>query len=96
MAITHDPAERDRTLAEREFDFEDAAWVFEGSTFTFEDARQDYGEIRLITVGLLADRVTIVIWTPRGRDRHVFSMGKANVREQKRYASLVRRGLDQE
>lgn len=90
MAITFDPAKRDRTLAERGLDFEDAELVFAGPGFTFEDIRRDYGEHRIVTVGFLAGRMVIVIWTPRGRDGHVFSMRKANVREQKRYAPLIR------
>jgi uncharacterized protein len=90
MAVTYDPAKRSRTRAERGLDFEDAALVFAGRTFTFEDVRQDYGEIRLVTVGVLAGRMVIVIWTPRDQDHHVFSMRKANAREQKRYAPLIR------
>lgn len=90
MAITYDPPKRGRTLAERGLDFEDAAVVFAGPVFTFEDIRQDYGECRTVTVGFLAGRMTIIIWTPRGQDRHVFPMRKANVREQKRYAPLIR------
>jgi uncharacterized protein len=74
MAITYDPVKRDRTLAERGLDFEDAAVVVDGPVFTFEDVRQDYGECRIVTVGFLAGRMTIIFWTPRGRDRHVFSM----------------------
>jgi uncharacterized protein len=90
MAITYDSAKRSRTLAERGLDFEDAHFVFEGPTLRFEDVRRDYGEPRIVTVGFLAGRMMIVIWTPRGSDRHVFSMRKANVREQKRYAPLIR------
>ena len=35
-------------------DFLDAASVFEGMTFTFEDDRFSYGEQRFVTLGLLA------------------------------------------
>ena len=90
MAITFDPAKRDRTRMERGLDFEDAHHVFLGPTFAFEDVRSDYGEARIVTVGFLAGRMMIVIWTPRGSDRHVFSMRKANVREQTRYGRLIR------
>ncbi|WP_245516648.1 BrnT family toxin [Methylobacterium segetis] len=31
----------------------------------------------------------ILIWTPRGADRHVISMRKANDREKARYAHLL-------
>ena len=88
MAITCDPAKRAATLKERGLDFMDAEIVFAGLTHTFQDTRTDYGEDRFITVGLLAGRMVIVGWTPRGADRHVFTMRKANDREQARYAPL--------
>ena len=90
MAITFDPAKRDKALSERGLDFEAAAQVFVGPRVTFADDRQDYGEIRIVTVGLIAGRIVVVCWTPRGEDRHVFSMRKANAREQKKYAPRLR------
>lgn len=90
MAITFDPPKRDRALAERGLDFAAAEKVFAGRTFTFDDEREDYGETRRITLGFLNGRMVVVGWTPRGADRHVFSMRKANDREQRKYAPLVR------
>ena len=89
MAITHDPAKRASTLAERHLDFEDAKFVFEGTNFETEDTRKDYGEKRLICFGMLKDRMVVVGYTPRGADRHVFSMRKANDREQALIAPLL-------
>lgn len=89
-AITYDSAKRDRTLDERGLDFEAAELVFAGPRVTFLDERRDYGEDRLVTIGFLAGRMVVVCWTPRGDDRHVFSMRKANAREQKTYASRIR------
>ena len=60
--------------------------MFAGLTVQFPDERRDYGEERIITVGLLGGRMVVVIWTARGDDRHVISMRKANDREQRRYA----------
>lgn len=85
MEIAYDPVKRQRTLAERGLDFEDARIVFQGETLTAEDVRHDYGEVRLVTVGHLRGRMVIVIWTQRGDGRHVISMRKANEREQARY-----------
>jgi hypothetical protein len=85
MAITYNPAKRDATLRERGLDFQDAAYVFAGPTFDYEDNRHDYGEVRVITVGFLRGRMVVVVWTPRGNDRHVISMRKANEREKARY-----------
>ena len=87
MAITFDPAKRDKALSERGLDFAGAGEVFGGPCLSFLDDRYDYGEDRVITVGFLADRMVVVCWTPRGEDRHVISMRKANDREQRKYAS---------
>jgi len=89
MRVTYDPGKRDRTLEERGLDFEDAAVVFPGATVEVEDTRKDYGEVRIICYGLLAGRMVVVGYTPRGADRHVFSMRKANAREQARIAPLL-------
>ena len=86
MRITFDPAKRARTLADRGLDFEDASIVFEGVTVEVEDTRKNYGEQRVICYGLLAGRLVVVGYTPRGNVRHVFSMRKANHREKARLA----------
>lgn len=90
MAITFDPAKRDSALRDRGLDFLLAADVFAGPTYDRADDRQEYGEPRIITIGLYRGRMVVVGWTPRGQDQHVFSMRKANEREQARYTSLLR------
>jgi uncharacterized DUF497 family protein len=89
MRITFDPIKREKALTERGLDFADAAFVFEGVTLEVEDIRKEYGEIRIICYGMLAGRMVVVGYTPRGADRHVFSMRKANEREQARIAPLL-------
>ena len=89
MLITFDPAKRDKAMVERGLDFADAEIVLEGVTLEVEDTRKDYGEKRIICYGLLAGRMVVVGYTPRGADRHVFSMRKANEREQARIAPLL-------
>ena len=86
MRVSFDPAKRQRTLEERGLDFQDASVVFQGTTVEVEDTRKDYGERRVICFGLLAGRMVVVGYTPRGTGRHVFSMRKANDREQERLA----------
>jgi uncharacterized DUF497 family protein len=90
MRITFDPAKRDKALAERGLDFEDAEKVFAGVTFEVEDARKDYGETRIICFGYLNKRLVVVGYVPRGSDRHVFSMRNANDREKARVAPLLK------
>ena len=89
MTITYDPKKRAQTLAARKLDFEDAKTVFERTNFETEDIRKNYGERRMICFGMLGDRMVVVGYTPRGADRHVFSMRKANDREQTRIAPLL-------
>ena len=90
MRITFDPTKRDKALSERGLDFDDAALIFAGVTLEVEDTRKDYDETRVICYGLLEGRIIVVGYTPRGADRHVFSMRKANEREQKRITPLLK------
>jgi hypothetical protein len=86
MGVSNDPDKRTRTLTERGLDFEDAPIVFAGLTVEVQDTRQDYGEIRMLCYDKLEGRLIVIGYNPRGADRHVFSMRKANRREQDRLA----------
>lgn len=92
MAITYDPGKRAWTLRERGLDFEAADEVFAELTIDIPDLRRDYGEPRINSVGHLGDRMLIVCWTPRGNDRHIISMRKANDREKARYGNRFEEG----
>ena len=86
MRVSYDPSKREKALADRGLDFADAVAVFDGLTVEVEDTRKDYGEKRIICYGQLAGRMVVVGYTPRGTVRHIFSMRKANDREQTRLA----------
>jgi uncharacterized DUF497 family protein len=85
VKITFNPAKRQAALSERGLDFADAAMVFAGPTITVQDTRRDHGEARYQTVGFLADRMVMVVWTPRNEARHIISMRKCNDREKANY-----------
>lgn len=87
MEITFDRAKREWTLRERGLDFAEAAEVFAGIKLERPDKRRDYGELRMVTIGYLRDRMVVVCWTPRGDARHAFSMRKANEREKAKYGA---------
>jgi uncharacterized protein len=91
MAIAYDPAKREWTLRERGLDFEAAQEVFADRSIQRQDTRRDYGEVRIITIGFLKDRMVVLVWTPRGNDRHIISMRKANEREKARYGQEFER-----
>ena len=92
MKITFNPAKRRAALDERGLDFADASTVFAGLTITVQDTRQDYGEARFQTVGFLADRMVMVVCTPRDEARHVISMRKCNDREKAIYQKRFEQG----
>ena len=85
MEISFDPAKREKTLRGRGLDFADAPQVFGGLRIEQEDDRFDYGEVRMMTIGFLKERMVVVIWTQRDNIRHIISMRKANDREQAKY-----------
>ncbi len=85
MKITYDTIKRERTLIERGLDFEDSKEVFSGVVYEIEDTRKDYGETRIMCFGLLKERMVVVGYVQRGNSRHIFSMRKANEKEQARF-----------
>lgn len=85
MEISFDEAKRLLTLQHRSLDFAEAGKIFDGTEFTWEDDRQDYGESRFNTFGSLEGRLVAVTWTIRDGTRRIISMRKANDREQARY-----------
>ena len=85
MRYEWDQAKTRSNFAKHGLDFSDAEQVFAGPCVTFEDSRFDYGEERLVTLGLLAGRVVIIAHAPRGDATRIISMRKANRREQEVY-----------
>ena len=65
--------------------FEDAQRIFEGLTVERVDDRFDYGEERLVTLGMLAGRLVVIAHSPRDEGTRIISMRKGNRREQKTY-----------
>ena len=86
MEIEFDTEKRNKTLLERGLDFSRAGEVFAGVTATREDARQNYGETRLITIGCLDTRSVVLVWTLRGAVRRIISMRYAHESETCKYA----------
>jgi uncharacterized protein len=82
MRFTWHESKRQNTLAKRGLDFADVALVFAGPTFTFEDDREDYGERRWVTLGLLRGKVVVIVHTETEDEIHVISMREAERDEQ--------------
>lgn len=50
---TWDESKRQRNIKDHGLDFEDADAIWDNFTITREDIREDYGEKRLVTFGIL-------------------------------------------
>jgi uncharacterized DUF497 family protein len=66
-------------------DFVDAAAVFDGVTFTFEDDRLTYRERRFVTLGLLAGVPVSIVHTEAEHEVRIISFRKATRREAQIY-----------
>nr|VFJ57529.1 MAG: hypothetical protein BECKDK2373C_GA0170839_106014 [Candidatus Kentron sp. DK] len=85
----HEP-KRQTNLKNRRLDFADARHVFAGPTFTFEDNREDYGEQRWVTLGLLGIKVMVIVHTETEDEIHIISMREANNNERLLFFSNLR------
>lgn len=78
MNFIWDEAKRRANLIRHGLDFADAWRVFEGPMVMFEDDREDYGEHRLIGVGMLDALVVLIVHTENDDTIRVISMRKAD------------------
>ena len=58
-----------------------AALLFDGDYLEKIDDRQDYGETRMIALGMIMGRLCVCAYTWRNQRRRVISLRKANSRE---------------
>ncbi len=60
-----------------------------GTALTREDTRQNYGERRFVTIGLIDGVVHVVVHTQREYADRIISVRKANRRERKLYVEAT-------
>ena len=89
MEFTWSELKRAANLKTHGLDFVDAARVFEGTTYTFEDDRFSYGEQRFVTLGLLSGVPVSIVHTETDHEIRVISFRKATNREAKIYFNQI-------
>ena len=89
MEFVWSETKRAANLRAHGLDFVDAARVFEGVTYTFEDDRFAYGEQRFITLGLLAGTPVSVVHTEAAHKIRIISFRKATRREAEIYIYAI-------
>lgn len=83
--ISFDPVKNERNIASRGISFEVAEQFEWDSAMIAEDHRKAYGERRCQALGFIAERLHVMVFTPRAGKIHVISLRKANRREIRRY-----------
>jgi hypothetical protein len=81
--ISFDAAKGEKNVLARGIPFDLAAEFAWDSALI--DLRKDYGERRFQALGLIGDRLHMMVFTPRANKAHVISLRKADKREVKRY-----------
>ena len=86
MQFEWDAAKAASNLAKHEVDFDDALRVFlDPRRLVAEDDRHDYGERRVRVLGVVDDRILLVLCTWRGGVCRLISARRADARERRRY-----------
>jgi uncharacterized DUF497 family protein len=81
MRYIWDETKRQTNLKKHGLDFSDAEQVFAGPLVLIEDNRQDYGEQRMIGIGLLDCLVVLIVHIETDETIRIISMRKADTDE---------------
>ncbi len=95
MRFSWDEPKSSRNLQERGFDFEFATLIFEGPTLEREDTRRDYGERRVVAIGVAQGLALTVVYTDRTEVgeviRRIISVRQSDRHERQAYFEAVGR-----
>ena len=83
-----------RNLLARRFDFEFATQVFDGPTLERDDVRREYGERRVVAIGVADGLCLTVVYTdragPDGLVRRIISARRSNTHERQAYFQVIK------
>jgi uncharacterized protein len=89
-----DEEKNQENIRKHSFDFADAWEIFEAPMRTALDTREDYSEDRWNGIGLLGNRIVVVVFTERGEDTiRIISLRKALKHEREKFEEALRDGL---
>ena len=93
MRFSWDARKSNRNLRKRGFDFEFATQVFESTTLERDDSRRDYGERRVVALGVAQGVALTVVYTDRadkgGEIVRRITARKSNRREREAYKKAI-------
>lgn len=80
-----DPQKNAANIAKHGIDCDDAIGVFDGSVLEHQAPPRADGEQRFVAIGVVDERITAVIYAPRGATRRIISARRASRRERAAY-----------
>jgi len=89
MEFEWDEDKNYQNIAQHRIDFADARRVFDKPILLRPDDRKDYGENRLIAMGVMDDIVVVLTFTLREERIRIISVRKANKHERKIYQDQI-------
>jgi uncharacterized DUF497 family protein len=84
-----DENKRQINLEKHGIDFADIQPIFTNPIVQQEDKRYDYGESRIVLLGIVSETVLYIVYTWRGSICRIISARRANQRERRKYYQSI-------
>ncbi|MGK7932340.1 MAG: BrnT family toxin [Microcystaceae cyanobacterium] len=91
-----DENKRQANIEKHGIDFARIARIFTHPIVEWADNRRDYGETRMILLGVVDNRVLCMVYTMRGSICRIISARKANQNERRAYYQSFPRRMDED
>lgn len=96
MECEWDAAKNETNIDKHRISFELAQEIFKGVFISKIDNRKNYGEVRLLALGMLGEFVLLVVYTMRGEKVRIISARRANEEERSVYYGYIERGATED
>ncbi len=88
---TWDERKRRINLRRHGLDLAEAEAIWDNVTVTREDQRENYGEPRWVTFGVLHGEIAVLVYTERKDDDHYISLRRAEPHEANYYIEATKK-----
>jgi uncharacterized protein len=95
LMATWNESKRQRNIKLHGMDFVGVDAIWDSFTVTREDIRENYGEKRMVTFGILNGITVVLVHTERKNDIHVISLRKAEKYEARYYFEIAQANFRQ-
>lgn len=89
MGFEYDEQKRAKNFEKHGVDLLYGALIFEGPTVEAPDLRHDYGENRIIAIGLVDDECFVTVYVQRGDVIRLISTRKGGRRDRRKYEAAI-------